>query len=125
MECFFDPRRTRTAIKCVSFGAILLWILWGSYIRQEPAAVVHEGVTGRHLLYTSELQELGGPSQAVCKGLLYEDGQSVDTDNDQVGCGDWFSMYDFLAGDYVPFITGALPSAGVNSMTLCSTLKLP
>ena len=32
MECFLNPR---TIFKCVSFGAILLWIVCGSYVRYE------------------------------------------------------------------------------------------
>ena len=104
MECFLDPRRTRTAIKCVSFGAILLWILCGSYVRQELSAddPVHGGFPGRHLLYTAEQQELGVPSKAECEELLYGNGNPVNTEDDQVSIvGLFWSCVSFYgSGSY-------------------------
>lgn len=75
MDCFLSPKRVRTILQCISFGAILLWILSGAYVRSDerasttaaarpsasglgPAANVGKwGALTRHLLSTSEDQE--------------------------------------------------------------------
>ena len=36
--CFVDARRTRLVFTAVSFGAVLLWILCGSYMDEAPSA---------------------------------------------------------------------------------------
>lgn len=82
MECFLNPWRTRTFFKCLSFGAILLWILCGSYVRHEPVgATIHadrEGELGRHLLSTSEKQLEVGGANFECEDLYYsKSGKSV------------------------------------------------
>ena len=48
MECFLSPRRVRTIFKCVSFGAVLLWILLGNYMRHEdkPASLSTKEAAG-------------------------------------------------------------------------------
>lgn len=94
MECFLAPGRTRTLFKCVSFGAILLWILFGSYVRQEPPThgLRHEarpggsastwGVLRRHLLSSEE--ELDG-TVYVCEDMFYTNySVRVDPQKDQV-----------------------------------------
>ncbi len=71
MECSLSPRRLRTLFTCVSFGAVLLWILLGAYVRpSEPAAAAaaQAGLgLGRHLLSSAE--ELGGKSAQDCDNL--------------------------------------------------------
>lgn len=97
MECFLDPRRVRTLFKCVSFGAVLLWILLGAYVRQEAdpqsaaaAAVAEEGALGRgwparHLLSASEGEVLQGSKQCQDLGMYYEETNvMVDLNEDQV-----------------------------------------
>lgn len=86
------PERLRTLFKCVSFGAVLLWILCGSYVRQEsPAHDLGLGarpgdtastwkVLRRHLL--SAEGDLGGTE---CNDMYYANHSSmVDPENDQV-----------------------------------------
>lgn len=93
MECFLSPRRTRTVFQCVSFGAILAWILLGSYMRPEEKAETatlgvgeDRGWSTRHLLSTS-MSELGGRSQKMCEALDMFYGRSgvmVSLEDDQV-----------------------------------------
>lgn len=85
MECFLNPWRTRTILKCVSFGAVLLWIVCGSYVRQESGTAVESGgavhgVFGRHLLSVSE--EL--PSKVDCEDMFYSKSKPVNLKDDSV-----------------------------------------
>lgn len=89
MECFVAPRRMKTLFKCVSFGAILLWILFGGYVRQDepahdpsPVQADRGGALGRHLLSSEEGLGVTSPQ---CDSLEYKSGRPVNTTNDQVG----------------------------------------
>ena len=89
MECFLNPWRTRTIFKCVSFGAILLWIVCGSYVRHEsgaavdPGGAMQAGVLGRHLLSTPE-ELLEGPSKVECEEMVYSKSGKIDLKEDSV-----------------------------------------
>ena len=109
MECFVAPRRLRIFVTSVSFGAILLWILLGSYVRHhdQPSAAASSGGErglGRHLLsspssssssssssylFSSQSSLLGNESRQLdCPGLgmYYENGGRVNLEDDQVSC---------------------------------------
>lgn len=86
MECFSSPRRARTTILCVSFGAIFLWILLGGYVRHEdPAAalsrqaVPERAQVGRHLLSSEDVL-----LEESCDGMYYEKSGKNVSASDQV-----------------------------------------
>ena len=91
MECFVPPRRARRSLLCLSFGAIVLWIALGSYMRredsEETAGGGRGGVANRHLLSISE-RDLGGKS---CEALnmTYSNNKTVDLTNDEVKNDPW------------------------------------
>ena len=37
MECYLSPTRLRFSVKCICFGAVLLWIVCGFYMSDENA----------------------------------------------------------------------------------------
>lgn len=87
MECFFSLRHTRLLFQCVSFGAILLWIVLApyTYLNDRDLNRVENGGrsdgSSRHLLALS-----GGDVESKCDELALEkeSGELVNLNDDQV-----------------------------------------
>lgn len=78
-------------LQSISFGAILLWIVIGAYVRHEPAPKTEQLVIGkgstRHLLSFSDGLPAENVSQKYCEtvDITYRgSGTAVDLEDDEV-----------------------------------------
>ena len=89
MQCVVSQRQTRSLFLCVSFGAVFLWVVLGSYTNEPLTSSKQNAGLGssahRHLLSASSEDELKG-SEPNCAEveLMKVSGGAVDLENDQV-----------------------------------------